>query len=490
MAERNGGGGARPAAPGTRGPGVPAPTGGTNGSPVPAANQATNQATNQETNQTANQATSPATNQGGRGWRRLGPPGLLAAGVLVALAVRLPLLPHESWDFRGYLSVWYDFIVANGYFASLQYGFSDYNPPYLYLLTTIAFAAPGLSDLLAVKFVSLAFEAPLAFLVHRIVRLRRPRSRILPVLAALAVLFAPTVVLNGAFWAQCDVIYTTFLTACLFFLLKERPGAAFASFGLALAFKAQALFFLPALLWIAALRKPGKEAGESPAKSLGDGSAGGGAPTSGFPPAGFPLRAILGAPLAYLLALLPAWFLGRPASDLLLVYFGQAGQWEELALGIANLYQWIPNAWYPLWPLGVLATVAAVSGVTLAVRRSRALPTPDLLVTLSAFALILAPYLLPKMHDRYFFAADVFTILLAFHRPKFWYAPIAMGLTSVSGYHHGFRRQAPFVPLAGAAVVPLLLLVLLGRQLRRDLGQSFRPERPAGRPRVGPGPGG
>ena len=460
------------------GPGASDPNGGTNGSRDTEANPE------------------------GQGWRRLGPPGLLAAGVLVALAVRLPLLPHESWDFRGYLSIWYDFIVANGYFASLQYGFSDYNPPYLYLLSTIAFAAPGLSDLLAVKFVSLAFEAPLAFLVHRIVRLRRPRSRMLPTLAALAVLLAPTVVLNGAFWAQCDVIYTTFLAACFFFLLKERPGAAFASFGLAFAFKAQALFFLPALCWIAALKIPAK----SPGKSLGggsaavsvaaDGSAGGGSPTVGFPAAGFPLRAILGAPLAYLLALLPAWFLGRPASDLLLVYFGQAAQWDELALGIANLYQWIPNDWYPFWPLGVLATVAAVSGVAVAVRRSRALPTADLLVTLSAFALILAPYLLPKMHDRYFFAADVFTILLAFHRPKFWYAPLAMGLTSVSGYHHGFRRQAPFVPLAGAAVVPLLLLLLLGRQLLRDLGYSSRPGRLAGRtlrefarrPRAGPGP--
>ena len=476
------------------GSGASGPNGGTDGSRVPAGNPVGNTTANPEA----------------RGWRRLGPPGLLAAGVLVALAVRLPLLPHESWDFRGYLSIWYDFIVANGYFASLQYGFSDYNPPYLYLLSTIAFAAPGLSDLLAVKFVSLAFEAPLAFLVHRIVRLRRPDSRMLPILAALAVLFAPTVVLNGAFWAQCDAIYTTFLAACLFFLLKERPGAAFASFGLAFAFKAQALFFLPALCWIAALKipakSPGKNRGKSPGKSLGggsaavsvaaDGSAGGGSPTVGFPTAGFPLRAILLAPLAYLLALLPAWFLGRPASDLLLVYFGQAAQWDELALGIANLYQWIPNDWYPFWPLGVLATVAAVSGVAVAVRRSRALPSADLLVTLSAFALILVPYLLPKMHDRYFFAADVFTILLAFHRPKFWYAPLAMGLTSVSGYHHGFRRPAPFVPLAGAAVVPLLLLVLLGRQLLRDLGYSSRPERLPGRTlrefarrsRGGPGP--
>ena len=391
---------------------------------------------------------------------RIGPRWLLAAGVLAALALRLPLLPHESFDYMSPLSDWYAFIVANDYFASLQHGFYHYNPPYLYLLTAIAYAAPGLPDLFAIKFVSLAFEAPLAFLAFRCVRLRRPDSAALPALAALAVLFAPTVVLNGAFWAQCDVIHTTLLVACFFFLLKKRPAAAGASFGLAFAVKAQALFFLPALLWIAAAKEKEKNPG-------GDSATG-----------AFPVRAILPAPLAYFLALLPAWLLGRPAYDLLLVYLGQAAKYPDLVKDAPNLYQWLPNDWYAFWPLGVLATVAAVWGVTALVRRSRALPTPDLLVTLAAFALILAPYLLPKMHDRFFFAADVFTVLLAFYRPRFWYAPIALGLASANSYYTGaFLRDAPVVPLALAAVVPLLLLVLLGRQLLRDLGYEVRPER-------------
>ena len=392
--------------------------------------------------------------------RRIGPRWLLAAGVLAALALRLPLLPHESFDYMSPLSDWYAFIVANDYFASLQHGFYHYNPPYLYLLTAIAYAAPGLPDLFAIKFVSLAFEAPLAFLVHRCVRLRWPRSAALPVLAVLAVLFAPTVVLNGAFWAQCDVIHTTLLVACFFFLLKKRPAAAGASFGLAFAVKAQALFFLPALLWIAAAKEKEKNPGGESA------------------PASFPVRAILPAPPAYLLALLPAWLLGRPAYDLLLVYLGQAAKYPDLVKDAPNLYQWLPNDWYAFWPLGVVATVAAVWGVTVLVRRSRALPTPDLLVTLAAFALILAPYLLPKMHDRFFFAADVFTVLLAFYRPRFWYAPIALGLASANSYYTGaFLRDAPLVPLALAAVVPLLLLLALGRQLLRDLGYEVRPER-------------
>ena len=372
---------------------------------------------------------------------------LFAGGVLLAGAVRWTLLPHLSGDAQDWIH-WHDFIVANGHFAALEFGFYHYGPPYIYLLTTFALLLPELPPLFAIKAIPLLFEVLLALLVHRTVRLRYPESPGKPLLATLAVLFAPTVLLNGALWGQTDVVPAAFLAACLYFLLRERPAMAFAAFGLAFAFKAPAVFFLPALLWIAAKRGP----------------------ANAFAP-----RHLLLAPLVWLLSLLPAWFFGRPLYDLLSIYAAQAGVYRELTKEAANLYQWIPNDWYPLWPLGVVATVAVVWGVRAAVRRSRAVPTREMLVTLSVFALVLVPYLLPKMHDRYFFAADVFTILLAFWRPRFWYAPIALGLTSANSYWHGaFNAEAPVVPLEWTAVVPLLLLVVLGRQLARDLGYEVR----------------
>ena len=58
------------------------------------------------------------------GWRRR--EIALAAGV--ALAVRIPFLSRESMDNRFAADVWYDFIVANGYFHSRQFDFAHYNP--------------------------------------------------------------------------------------------------------------------------------------------------------------------------------------------------------------------------------------------------------------------------------------------------------------------------------------------------------------------------
>lgn len=38
------------------------------------------------------------------------------------------------------------------------------------------------------------------------------------------------------------------------------------------------------------------------------------------------------------------------------------------------------------------------------------------------------------MHERYFFAADVLSIVLAYYSPKYVFVPIVIGLSSLTGY--------------------------------------------------------
>ena len=370
--------------------------------------------------------------------RRLRNPLLVAGGLVLAAAVRYPLLSHESADFFVYLRPWYDFIRLNGHFAALQHDFSNYSVPYLYLLTLGSLLAPSLVQLLAIKAVSIAFDFSLAWFVFLVVRLKCRESKTTPILAGLATLLFPTVVVNSAMWAQADTIYTTFLVAGLYFVLRRRPAWAFLAWGLGFSLKAQAVFLLPLFYWLRQRQA-------------------------------ISLRSSWLAPAAYLAALLPAWFLGRPFYDLLLVYFAQAGEVTDLVLEAPNLYQWVPADWYPLWPLGVLLTVAAVLGIGALVRRSRAEITNEIVVSLAAFSVLLVPFLLPKMHDRYFFPADLFTLLLAFWRPRFFPAPIVVGGCSLAVYVV-FLTYREVVPAPLLSVAMLLVLGALGRRLFLDLG--------------------
>ena len=371
--------------------------------------------------------------------RRYGHIVLAILGVLGALAIRWPLLPFESNDLQHILR-WRDFINENG-LGEVSFAISPYNSTYLYLLVAAWAYLPWLSDLVAIKAISIVFDFLLAFFVGKCVGLRYPESKTKPVLAALAALFAPPVIMNSAMWGQADSIYTAFLAGCLYYLLAGRRVAAFVAFGFAVSVKLQAVFLAPLFLWLLV-------------KKAVD------------------WRAFFATPVVWFSLLLPAWFLGRPLLDLLLIYLNQAGRATRLTMQAPNLYMWLPVSWYDAYPLFTALAAAVVVAAALAVHSSRARMTPGLTVFLASFSVLLMPFILPKMHDRYFFPAEVLTIVLAFYFPRFWYAPVVLGAAATINYIR-YLHEVLLVPLSWVAVPLAALVIVLGRRLWRMLDPSW-----------------
>ena len=186
---------------------------------------------------------------------------LIVASGILALTIQYPMLPFESSDWALFLSKWWKVIDEHGFLALTQ-NFSDYNPPYLYLLAMMNFLFPDMSGLTAIKAISIFFNFIMAIFVYLLVNLKYPTGYDSPpshpspaTLAAITVLFAPTVLINGAFWGQCDSIYTAFLIAFLYFLLSGRTTLAFVAYGFAFSFKLQAIFLAPFILWTIAAKR-------------------------------------------------------------------------------------------------------------------------------------------------------------------------------------------------------------------------------------------
>jgi Gpi18-like mannosyltransferase len=140
----------------------------------------------------------------------------------------------------------------------------------------------------------------------------------------------------------------------------------------------------------------------------------------------------------YFITVIPAWYAGRPLLELLLIYFNQATQYKELTKMAPNIYQWISNDYYStVMPLGIGLTLVAVFIMTWVIYHSKVQLKPEFLVTLSFASVIVMPYLLPKMHDRYFFAADVNSIIFAFYYPQFAWMPVVMQVASLISYANG-----------------------------------------------------
>lgn len=271
--------------------------------------------------------------------------GFLLIGTGLAILVRVSLLGFKSADYSAFTSVWYDTIRSTGYVA-LRGDFSNYNPPYLYVLYLVVRILPGMEKVAAIKVPSIVADFACAALVYKIIQCRTA-NRLMPLLGYIATLLAPVVILNGSLWGQADSLYTVGLLGCLYFLMVRKTWLAFISFGLAFVFKLQAIFLLP-LLIILWLRRE------------------------------VSWKHFLAIPAVYFIAILPAWAIGRPLGSLIGIYASQADYYDQLTMHAPNLYSWFPSehVWYKmLYPAGLAFGASAILiFILIAVRSSTKFP--------------------------------------------------------------------------------------------------------------------
>jgi Gpi18-like mannosyltransferase len=355
-----------------------------------------------------------------RAWQALQqrPAVLLGLALALGVAVRLPFL--NSWTSDTFVCVapWVDQIIGGGLkrlgesFPCLgDFAAGEYSPPYYYFLYVASLFHGLAPSLWLAKLPSLAFDLLAAFFAYKITRLTQSQTRAL--LAGAAVYLAPSMIANSAWWGQCDVIWGSLFLGTVYFALVKRPLAAVALFGVALALKAQAIFIAPFLLLLF-LR------GEVRLWH------------------GFVVPLIIAA------MLLPAVALGRSWESATMTYIRQGGAFAELSKNAPNLYYFIPNTYYAVGVVvGTLLTVTVCAALAFLPRFAgtpamrpgeRSLQGIEARLLAATMFVALAPFLLPKMHDRYFFAADILSIVLAFCAPRYWFLPVLFQLSSMGAY--------------------------------------------------------
>jgi Gpi18-like mannosyltransferase len=339
-------------------------------------------------------------------------------GLALALALRLSLFQFQSGDYVACLAVWYDYIQTHDGFAAFKDHFSNYTPPYLYLLW-LATKLP-VQKLYAIKLIALPFDFLLAFIVLLIIRVKYPNKTI-QMLAFFATLFAPTVIFNNALWSQCDAMYTSFLLAAVYYLIRKKPVAACICFSVALSFKTQAIFLSPLFLILFLKNR-------------------------------VPVWSVVLFPTIYFLFVLPSWIAGRPVVDVMTMHWQQAETFSQLTMNAPNFYQWLPDDYDLFDRFGIVLALTSVFLFCLVVWKSKGEMHDELIVRLALLSVLLVPFFLPRMHERYFFPADVLTIIYAFYVSRYFFVPLVVGLVSLFSYF-------PF--LFGKTVIELSYLAML-----------------------------
>lgn len=453
----------------------------------------------------------------------------LTAGILV----RSVVIDHVSADYIRFFGHWYDIITRNGGFYALGERFSNSSPPYLYLLTIAAWLP--IKKIYAIKLISFIFDLVLAWFAY-LTALEFSKSRLVSAIAFACVFLAPTVMINSAMWGQCDSIYSAFLIAMIYFLLRRNSFAAVVMWSLAFSFKQQSIFLFPVLL-IFMLR------GRIQWKHL------------------------LIIPVVYAVMMLPAYMVGHPPMQLLTIYIFQAGTYTGLAYHAPNFYGAIGNIRYDYlsmtWIVAAAVMVITVGWFSLRsffaeagrmdgllkfafililippvltflrpfgdllllfVRRpstyqaiSSAIPgsqewlleapqtigaggiavalvivglfcyigsriktplinDPGALITISLMSALLVPFMLVRMHERYFYPADVISILFAIRYPRYFYIPLIVISVSLFSYCP-FILGMEIVPIPVLSIVIGLVIVMVATRMGRMFFPSAENDR-------------
>lgn len=350
-----------------------------------------------------------------------------------ALIMRYALRNVVAGDYKMFFEPWVATLrEAGGGIKGLsaEFEYVDYTTPYLTILSFISIC-PFLNTLLLMKLVSIFFDFVAAFAVMAIVY-DRTKNMTYGILGYGALLMVPTVLTNGAMWAQCDIIFTSFVLWSLYFMLKDKPAWSMAFYGIAFAFKLQTLFLAPlyVILWMKGKVK---------------------------------LKHFLFLPLMYVIGMIPSLLAGKSFWELISVYFFQAnGQMDIYALShkFPNIYQLIgtDSFLFEYADAGIWVTLGALIILMYCFARKQYEMNACLLLRMGMLLTMTVVFFLPHMHERYAILVDVMAIVYVFFDFRKLYIPVLTILCSFAGYTV-YLAQNNIIPMYVYTILFLLLML-------------------------------
>jgi Gpi18-like mannosyltransferase len=386
----------------------------------------------------------------------------LVGFLLASIPIRILLFDNYlDWDVSSFLS-YIQQMHDKPFHELMATHFTKLSSAYLYLWYPLSFLEEITPS--AFKGYMIVFDYACAWWCYRIVRLRYPSPSLVPLQAAALLVWVPVSAMTSSLWGQIDNAYTSFLLGCVFFLMRRqsqhaRPhdqSWAILCFSAAFCFKLQAIVLVPALCFLVGARHLPWHYGLIPF-------------------------------LAYALMQTPRFLVGYPVANVFLGYQEQKDMFYDISVRAPNIYlllgEYSDPSWHPL--LDLIGTYTAVPLCLLAWLAGARLAggkqlTPMRVLVTSLLSVTLTPYVLTRMHERYFYPADLLSVVLLFYRPQLWAIPFLTNVALTLSYLPRVATLAPYVfdpdafyqsaiPYDVLILAMTVALCLVGQQWFREL---------------------
>ena len=309
---------------------------------------------------------------------------------ILGLMIRLSGRDFLSADMYSCLIPWFEEIKANGNVRALSSQVGNYNLLYQTLISFMTYLNGNC--VYYYKALSILFDYLLAFYsASFICEIKKTHKNgfLFGVIYAI-VLFLPTVVLNSAFWGQCDSIYTFFIIATLFYLYKKHYLKAFIYLGVAFAFKFQAIFILPFIISYYFYKKD------------------------------FSISNFFISLFTFWITGCFAYIQGRNIFTPFTLYQNQADTYHNMYLNIHSFWLIFGNDYDAFHTFAILLTLV-ICGLGLYVLLSgyKSIDCGESYLNTACWFVWTCILFLPAMHERYTYLLDILLVLLCFIDKKY-----------------------------------------------------------------------
>ncbi len=329
----------------------------------------------------------------------------------LAVIVRYVGRDFISEDMATAFLPWYENMKNNGGLSALSAQIGDYGLLYqtiVALLTYIDINPVYLYKLLSVSFdflmaVSISYFINQCGAMHAF--LESDSGKTACVVYA-CVLLIPTVVLNSAFWGQCDSIYVFFLLWSVWFLYKEKYNISSFMLGLSLAFKLQAILIAPLFLYSYFSRKR---------------------------------FSIL---LNSVIAVFVFWFSGiivyiyrHKVFDSIGIYSNQVTMFKRMWMNVPSFWVFVGDDYNKLHFIAIGLTFLILGfGLYMFVFTKLQMNSYEEIIGVAVFIEWTCILFLPAMHERYTYVMDILLLMLTFLNKKYLLFTFITIVTSTLSY--------------------------------------------------------
>lgn len=336
---------------------------------------------------------------------------LLIFAVLITLigaVLRISGIDFESGDYKDFLSGWWNQIEPYG-LLSMKTQIGNYNIPYQFLIAVFTYLPLG--ALYSYKTMSIVFDLVLAVSCAMLVyELTGRTSKLKAIITYAVMMCSVNIIFNSAFWAQCDSMYVSFVILAIYFLIRHKNIASFVMLGIAFAFKLQTVFIIPFFLLYYFVTKKCS------------------------------IFHFFIIPAVDFILCLPAIIMGRPITDVVMIYAEQTDYGKQIQMNCPNFNAMMCSGfdtknYYLLKTFALCLTIAILLAVfAVIIVKKVDLSNLKIFMMTAIWSVWTCIMFLPSMHERYGYLLDILTIIFAVFTFKKVWAAVLCNLVSFRGY--------------------------------------------------------